>query len=334
MIVGGLFFNIILLSASIIVLVYSSIYVIRSLGDMSRFLGISKYTISLTLMALATTLPELSVGINAAISGNPELSLGNILGSNIVNLALILGLTVLIAGRIYLNNYKDFVKTRVFNFLLIFSPIVLLLDGTLSRFDGVILILFFLWSFSKTLGLREKYARDGMKGLLRGNIPRGLERSAESIKLFHRNLFIFIASATVLVGSSYFIVYGALNLSVTLGLPEILIGILVVAIGTSLPELTFGIRSAITGKGDMSLGDLLGATVINSTLILGVTAIISPIRIFEPNIYWASVFFMFITMFLVYYFLRTKHFLLRKEGIVLILIYIIFLLTQGVINIF
>lgn len=334
MITEVLFLNVVLLTVSIIVLVRSSIYVTRSLGIMARFLGISKYTISLTLMALATTLPELSVGINAAVSGNPELSLGNILGSNIVNIALILGLIALVAGKIYLNDFKDFVNTRIFNFMLIFSPVVLLLDGTLSRFDGVVLILFFLWSFSRTLGLRKKYANGGIKSLFGGNIPRELERKSESIKVFHKNLFIFVTSVTVLVGSSYFIVYGALNLSVTLGLPEILIGVLVIAIGTSLPELTFGIRSAIAGKGDMSLGDLLGASVINSTLILGVTSIISPIRIFEPNIYWTSVFFMFISIFLVYYFLRTKHFLVRKEGIVLILIYIIFLLAQGIINIF
>ncbi|MEX2144861.1 MAG: sodium:calcium antiporter [Candidatus Spechtbacterales bacterium] len=329
----SLLINTFLLALGIILLVRSGIYVVHSLNAMARFMGVAQYTISFVLMAFATSLPELSVGINAAISGDSNLSLGNVLGTNIVNITFILGVVVLIAGKVILTDYADFVNTRVFNFLLIISPIVFLIDGTLSRFDGVVLLFFFLWNLSRILKLREKFLDRDITSIFKREPALKLGETKKSVRNFSKNLFIFSVGVTVLVGSSYLAVYSASNLSLAIGIPKLLIGILIIGLGTSLPELAFGIRSAMEGRGDMAFGNLLGAAVTNSTLVLGVTAVIRPVHVFESNIFWISAFFMAISMLLVYYFLRVKNFLVQREGLVLIFTYAVFILIQGFANI-
>jgi len=328
-----LFLNLGLIIVGLLVLVYSGVYVVHSISALARFLGISEYTISFILLAIATTLPELSVGVSAAASGDPGLSLGNVLGTNIVNITLILGLVAVISGKVELADYEDFRKTRFSIFLLVISPAILLIDGALSRMDGIILLFLFLWNIYRTLHLGVKYGRR-TPGPLEGGAAGVAGKLLENRRKFSRRFFIFTISVAALVASSYLVVYSASNLSLVLGLPEILIGILVVALGTSLPELSLGIRSAVEGKGSVPFGNLLGALVMNSTLVLGVTAVISPIGVAESSIFWISAVFMAASVLLVFYFLRTRHFLVRREGIALIFVYTAFLLIQGGINIF
>ena len=327
------FLNLGLMIAGLLVLVYSGVYVVHSLSALARFLGISEYTISFILLAIATTLPELSVGVSAAVSGDPDLSLGNVLGTNIVNITLILGLVAVISGKVELADYEDFRKTRFSIFLLVLSPVILLIDGALSRMDGIILLFLFLWNIYRTLSLGVKYGRR-TPGLFEGGAAGVAGKLWKNRRRPLRRFFIFTLSVAALVASSYLVVYSASNLSLVLGLPEILIGILIVALGTSLPELSLGIRSAVEGKGSVPFGNLLGALVMNSTLVLGVTAVISPIGVVESSIFWISALFMAASVLLVFYFLRARHFLVRREGIALIFVYTAFLIMQGGINIF
>lgn len=329
---SDMYLSIIFLVVGTIILVRSGIYIVRSLSQIARFLGINEFTVAFILMAFVTSLPEFAVGINSAFLGNPILSLGNIIGTNIVNLTLILGLIAVIVGNIRLDHGDSFMSYKFFNFLLVISPIVLLWDGILSRADGLLLILLFLWNLDRLFNLRQRFRKrlsDGNFFRRRNSLVNTLNEFGATIRDFFNNILIFTASIIALLVASYLIVVGAEGLTNIFGLPEILVGIFVIGLGTSLPELSFGVRSAQLGKGGMSLGNLFGSSVINSTLILGVTALIAPISI-ESGMFWIGGFFMAFSMLLVYYFLHTKGFLSRREGLWLIFIYIIFILIETV----
>ncbi|MDX1535176.1 MAG: sodium:calcium antiporter [Candidatus Spechtbacterales bacterium] len=338
-------FNTIFLIFSIYLLIRSGVHVVRSLSVIARFFNASEFTISFILMAFATSLPELAVGVNSALTDSPNISLGNILGTNIVNITLILGLIGIIAGKISVEDESKFDSTRIFSFLLVMSPVLLMFDGVLSRIDGVILLALFAWNMERLFEIRErlKEAKIVQKILSRNkeiDPKHSLEEEVEdveeavvSVREFFRASSIFILSTSLLVAASYAVVYSAKNLSFIFGVPEILIGLLVVGIGTSLPELVFGLQSANNGNGGMSLGNIFGSSVVNSTLILGVTSIIRPIVMQDSAIFWISAIFMGGTLILAHYMFRTKNFLVRKEAVVLVFAYVVFLITQIIIGI-
>ena len=321
--------NIIYIIFGALIILGSSTYVVRSLTQLAHFFGLSGFTISFILMAFATSIPELIIGINAAISGSPEISLGNILGTNIVNLTLVLGLVALISGRIVMDDYQRFSTNRLFNFFLVMSPVVLLLDGYLSRIDAVILLAFFGWSLAHMLEFRKHIKGKTFRGFWKTTVANAIKGVLISTKSFFKNLFVFVAGIAALTVASHYFIIGAKNISISFGLSEILIGVFVVGLGTSLPELAFGIKAAKSKQGGMSLGNIFGSSVVNSTLILGITALIAPITISDTSVFWVSVIFMGFTMLLAYYLLRSKDFLIRTEGLVLILIYAIFIVVQG-----
>ena len=321
----GLVENSIVLFLSFILLIRGGIYASRSLSNLASILGVSAFAMSFILMALATTLPELIVAINASIVGDTGLVLGNVIGTNIVNITLILGIVAVVSGRIVLLDYKTFSATRIINIAMIASPLILIIDGVLSRMDGVLLILFFITGAFWLLFIQRKYKLSSVAAKLDG-------AGNNLIFSFIRHSGVFTLGVALLLFSAYFIVASAKEISLTLGIPEILIGIFVVGIGTSLPELSFGLRSAVRGVGAMSVGNLFGALVLNSTLILGIAAIIRPVRTQAPNVFWMGAAFMVFSVLLAYSFLRTRKFLTRNEGIVLIFVYVLFVAAQVVQN--
>jgi len=326
---GSLYTDIAFIGVGSIIIWISSAYVVKSLKNIGTILGISSFVISFVLMSFATTFPELIVGINSAINDVPELSLGNVVGTNIVNLALILGLVAFIAGRIKLNDYQDFILNRISSVLFVISPLALLVDGTLTRVDGFILIFLFFWSLVHVFKLKEKLKGKIFHGILITTTKGAINGIVSVFKESKNSIAVFMVSVALLIGSSFLMVGGAENLSIKLGLSEIFIGMFVIGIGTSLPELVFGVRSAMKKQGDMSLGNLFGASVINATLVLGITAVISPITISDSLAFWIGAAFMLVTIFTAYAMLRTKNFLVRKEGLVLIIIYVIFFIVQS-----
>src|SRR3989338_3113829 len=326
---GGLYTDIAFIVTGSIIIWISSAYVTKSLKRLGAILGISSFVISFVLMSFATTFPELIVGINSAINDVRELSLGNVVGTKIVNLAIFLGLVAFIAGRIKLNDYQDFILNRISSVLFVISPLALLVDGTLTRVDGFILIFLFFWSLVHVFKLKEKLKGKIFHGILITTTKGAINGIVSVFKESKNSIAVFMVSVALLIGSSFLMVGGAENLSIKLGLSEIFIGMFVIGIGTSLPELVFGVRSAMKKQGDMSLGNLFGASVINATLVLGITAVISPITISDSLAFWIGAAFMLVTIFTAYAMLRTKNFLVRKEGLVLIIIYVIFFIVQS-----
>jgi|AntRauTorcE11897_2_1112592.scaffolds.fasta_scaffold00062_22 cation:H+ antiporter len=316
----------VLLAVGIYLLVRASYYVIRSLSAISRYIGVSEFILSFLLLSLATSLSELTVGVNAAISGVPQLSLGDVLGTNLVNITLVLGLITILGKGVKLRDYKQFEGTRLINLLLVSAPFLLLIDGQLSRIDGVLLLTLFLIRIALIIRDKDAFAD---KKTFKETMEQHVRHTASSKKQFITRILIFVASSLVLIASAYTIVHSVTRISEIIGISEFIIGLFVVAIGTSLPELTVGLRAAKSGKSAVSVGNLFGAITINATLVLGVVSLIEPIYVQEVQQYAVTFALTIGAIFLVYYFLRNKHVMHAREGYILLFVYLIFLLAES-----
>ncbi len=296
---------------------------VKSLTKISRVLGVSEFVIAFIFMSIATTLPEFFVGVSSAVAGVPNLSLSNVIGSNIANLTFISGIAALLSGKVKIK--EKLIKQNVWSiFTLTMVFVILLNDGVLSRKDGTVL-LFMFFGYLAYLYQQKKIFTGKLKANSKNTNKQDKNGGLSGISIFFRNLFIFGIGVGLLLCSSIFIVRSAVFLATAFGVPLVIIGIFGVAIGTSLPELTFGIHSVFSGHEGMSFGNLLGSVSINSTLILGTTALISPITIESPQIIWMSIVMMILSVFIFAFFVYTSDAISRKEGMLLLLIYIFFI---------
>lgn len=298
--------------SSAILLSVSAVFIVRSLIKIARYFRLSDFTASFIVIASATSLPELSVAITAAIANSPEITVGAVIGSNIANLTIVTGLTALVARQI---NVVGIIKKRDASYMTYINIIMLLLiaDRSLSRPDGAILLLIYIYYIWR-LFQQQKY----------------FEQKPRRIKKNHifQSLAIFGASIAVLLVSADLAVKSAQEIGLALSLPVIFIGMIVVALGTSLPELVFGLGAIKEGKRDLAMGDLIGSVVTNSTLILGLTAFITPISFSSFGAYDTGIVYFIITLLLFNIFMWSKKELSWREGISLIFVYILFLGTQ------
>jgi cation:H+ antiporter len=218
--------------------------------------------IGATVSAFATSSPELSVAINAGITGSPQIALGDALGSNIVNVALILGIVLTISG---IEAPRDTIRRDFTVALLV--PImtgILLLDGILSRFDGFLMVtLFLFWLVAAYLQAR-KQRREST------DIPEINEKWS--------SVLLAVAGLVCLVTAGKLIVSGATGMALAFGMDKFLIGATVVALGTSMPELASSLIAKFRGHDEVGLGTILGSNIFNGLLIIGVTSMINPIQ--------------------------------------------------------
>lgn len=319
-------FNFLLIAVGIFILIRSGVYIVHSLVKIAHFLNVSEFTLSFILMAFATTLPEFAIGVVSALKGEQILSLGNILGANILTLGLTLGLVTIIAGKLTMDGHSVAHRSW-FNFFLGVSPVIFLIDGRLSRLDGLILISLFFLNLARLFHLREIFHHRRSFWL---SFINHFERRPDGLNIgyFLKNILIFVAASGFLLFSAYAIIGGAKALSVRAEIPELLVGIFIIAIGTTLPELSFGIRSALSRHGDLSLGNLFGAATFNSTWILGIVALLNPIQISGNSVLWISAVTMVLILFLANLFLRSREYISRCEGLALVGIYVFFIVFQ------
>ena len=305
--------NIILFVVGISVLLASGSLFVRSLTKISSFLKISEFVFSFIVVGFATSIPELFVGINAALQGTPSISLGNVIGSNIANLTIILGIPILLAKGLPIKS-PTLKKDSLYMFFIALVPLVLMMFGNqLSRIDGVILISVFviysIWLIKQRKGF-TKHIHDNVKKL--------------DVII---SSFLFIISGIILHYSSKMTVHYASALSVDLLLPPIFIGLFVIALGTSLPELVVGLKAASRKQEDIILGNIMGSVVVNSTIVLGVTSIIMPITA-NITIFLTSIGFMILAAFLFTSFVESGNKIYWKEGVAMIIIYVLFVMIE------
>ncbi|MFP5504924.1 MAG: calcium/sodium antiporter [Gammaproteobacteria bacterium] len=236
----------------------------------ARNLGVSPLIIGLTIVGFGTSAPEMLVSGVAAWQGNPGLAVGNAIGSNITNIALILGLTALITPLAV--NSRMLRRELPILTVAMLAGLVLLLDGKLSRLDGTLLLL-------GLLAMVIWMVRTSLKD--RNGDPLGTEFSEEipTDMPMGRALFWVGAGLLVLLLSSRLLVWGAVEIAQALGVSDLIIGLTIVALGTSLPELAASVVSALKNEPDIAIGNVIGSNLFNLLAVLGIPGVLSPLLI-------------------------------------------------------
>ena len=312
-------FYILIFIVSCLLMIISGNWLIKSLSQISEILGMKRFTVVFLLMSLATAAPELFVGISSALKGISELSLGNIIGQNIIHFTVAIFICVLISGGFHVKS-KTIRTTAFFSAFMALFPLILILDGSLSRIDGVILIGLFLAYISRMVknGKRYDIKYDDLKT---DNKTPILKR----IYLFFKDFGIFISGSVLLLIASQGVVKSAMFFAEKMNIPLVLIGVLIVSLGTALPEVYFSAYSAKNGDGEIMSGNLLGSTMVSTSLVLGIVAIISPITGIEFFSYFLSRIVLFISVILFIFFMLSDRKISLKESWVLLMIYLIFI---------
>ncbi|TWI57444.1 cation:H+ antiporter [Pseudomonas duriflava] len=266
------------LIAGLVLLVGGAEVLVRGASKLAAQLGITPLVIGLTVVAFGTSAPETAVSVQAAFNDKGDLAIGNVIGSNIANVLLILGLTALIAPLIVSRQLIRLdVPILIGASLLTFF---LALDGILSRLNGALL---FICVLAYTAFMIISSRRDQLAIQAASDMPDDLLEPATP-HAWLINLALVIVGLVLLVGGSHFLVEGAVSLARALGLSELVIGLTVVAIGTSLPELATSAMAALRGERDIAVGNVVGSGIFNLLCVLGLASLVSPSPIpVSPN---------------------------------------------------
>lgn len=277
-------------------------------------MGISQVVIGLTVVAMGTSMPEFTISLLSAIKGTTGLAVGNVIGSNIFNSLLIVGTSAVVAPMMIL---KSTVRKDI-PFALVASVMLYLLsqDGQISRWDAAILFVFFM--IFMTITIKESKSADSKKE----------DTQIKSIKVWKAVAFLLIGLTGLILGSNIF-VNGATKLATTLGVSDAVIGLTIVAGGTSLPELATSVVASRKGNSGIAIGNVLGSNVFNILMILGITGLITPMSI--HGITQVDLTMLVVSMILLWLFSFTKYKIERWEGAILSILfigYIIYLIYQ------
>lgn len=296
-------------------LVVGGEFLVRSSVALSFKFNISKMVIGLTVVSFATSMPELLVSLQAALEGFSDISLGNVIGSNIANIGLVLGITAII-GDLAID--KDFYK---FNWPVMVSLSLLLYgflanDGTISRFEGLV----FLLGIIAYLILLIRRARKNAEV-----IPDEVDEALQTTSSFKIIAWLIIGISALYFGSEL-LVNGAVDLAEAIGVSERVISVTMIAIGTSVPELAASVIAALKKEKALSLGNLIGSNIFNIASVLGLTAIIKPIVMQSKQVLSVDILWMlgFALILLPLIFLPKKFVFTRYKGFVIFIAYTIF----------
>lgn len=255
-------------------LVWSADKFVDGAVGVAKFMGMSTLLIGMVVVGFGTSAPEMVVSALSAAQHNPELALGNAYGSNIANIALILGFTAVIRPVAV----KKIALKRDLPILLAVSAFSMFLVSNLSvsRMDGVILLAVFAMAMVINIAseIHEKKTQSEVE----------VEESNETSVPLWKSLFWLLFGLALLVASSRLLVWGAVEIARTLGVSDLLIGLTIVAVGTSLPELASSIAAARKGESDLALGNIVGSNLFNTLMVVGIAAVIDPMDAVSPGI--------------------------------------------------
>lgn len=305
--------DIIYLLLGFIIIIKGSDMLVDGSVNLAKFLKIPTLVIGLTIVAIATGVPEIAISISSSLKGSNGLLLGNLLGSNIFNILFILGLIAIIKPlyikkEIILKNYAFALLSCLVLFIISYDIYFGdSLVNLITRTEGILLLCFagiFLYST-----------------VLEATLDKNIK--VEKGKFSFKDILYIIVGIALIGLSAEVIVNSAVNISKWLGIGEDLIGLTIIAVGTNLPELVTSIVAVRKGEADIAIGNLVGTNIYNIFLILGLAATINPIVI-SSNAF-IDIIVLAITSFIVYIFIQHKKDINRKEGIIMILLYIIYI---------
>lgn len=302
---GSMLINIVLLMMGLVVVLKGADWLTDGAVNIASRFGVSQMVIGLTIVAMGTSMPELCVSMVSALKGTPDLAVGNVVGSNTLNTLLIVGCSALVAPIMV----KRSSVRRDIPFAVLASLLMLIfcLDGGIDRLDAALLfILFAVFMF-----VTVKYGKN-----------EGTEAKTTATPLGKAALLLVVGLVCLILGSNLF-VDNASFIASTLGVSDAVIGLTIVAGGTSLPELATSMVSAKKGNSDIAIGNVIGSNVFNILMIIGVTGLVKPMHI--KGITSLDLIVMLASMLLLWFFCRTTYKVKRWEGAVLAISYIAYL---------
>lgn len=304
-------------------LYYGAEWLVRGAARLARTLGISALIVGLTVVAFGTSAPELVVSVVAGIRGQSGVAVGNVVGSNVANVGLILGLAALVS----MMKVEMRLITREMPVMLLatLAFLVLALDGTLSRLDAALLLAGFV-----TYLLLMLHAARAEPSLIETEFADFAE-AAEMIDRggephYLRNAFLIVIGLVGLAGGAQLLVTSAVFFARSLGISELVIGLTVVAIGTSLPELATSVVAAFRGEADIAVGNVVGSNIFNILLILGIAPLVRPLLV-DQALYTFEIPVMVAFSVLLLLFGRTGLRVVRWEGALLLGGYVAFMVV-------
>lgn len=313
MVVRYMYMDVFFLLLSIVVIVKGSDMLVDGCVNLAKFLRVPTLVIGLTVVAIATGVPEIAISITSSIKGSNGLLLGNLLGSNMFNILFILGLIALIKP--LLVKREIIIKNYLFALLSCFVLFVISYDvyfgdeayNIITRSEGILLLCFAgIFLYSTILGVMDEN---------RLKIEKGKFTAKDAVCILIGILMVAI-SAEVIVNTS-------INISKWFGISENLIGLTVIAVGTNLPELVTSVVAVRKGEIDMAIGNLVGTNIYNIFLILGIAATINPIAISPAS--FMDIIILAITSIIVYIFIQHKKDISKMEGILMIGLYMVYI---------
>lgn len=317
--------EIIKMAVAIVLLVVGSDLLVRGASSLAKSFGISSLVIGLTVVALGTSTPELVVSANAALSGKPDIAIGNVVGSNIFNILFILGLSSII---IPLFVSKQLIKLDVP--IMIFAVSILYLfslNQLIGQFEGFILI--FLGIFYTIFLIKKSKSEISLQNKNESKTDNG------EIKIYSKTksiIFFVIGLALLVFGGNTF-VDSSVEIARLLGISELIIGLTIVSIGTSLPEVATSIMASFKGERDIAVGNVVGSNILNVFLILGVAATLSPNSIpINSSMIYFDLPILVVVSFICFPLFFTGQEISRWEGAILLLYYVtytVYLIMQS-----
>ncbi len=310
------FMNLLLIVIGLVLLILGGNWLLKSAIGLSLRLNIPKIVIGMTVVSFATSAPELIVSIKSALENHADIAFGNVIGSNIANLGLVLGITILIST---ISVEKSFYKTdwpvMIISSLLLYGFIAF--DGVLQRYEGIILFSFLIIFLIYLLRFQKIAVVDEMP------------EDDEELPL-HKIVLFLALGGVALWGGSELLIDGAVGMAKNFNVSERVIGITIVSVGTSIPELSASIIAILKKEKAISLGNLIGSNVFNILAVLGITSIITPITITDQGLLGNDIFWMLGVSLLILplVFAPAKMKLSWKEGLILLTLYLVFIIRM------
>jgi len=292
------------------VLIWGADTIIKQSEAIALKFNISEFVIGATLIALGTSLPEMAASIAASIDHKADMAIANVIGSNILNISLVLGLVFMVAKNISPNR-DFFIKDSTWAMVPVFVFLLMIIDGVISRFDGV-LLLFLMGAYVLFLVTDDSSQ---------------IELEDDDIDMQHfswtKTIVLLIVGLLLVIIGANFSVESASNIARSFGVSEWIIGIVMISFGTSLPELVVSLSAAMKNKVDMAIGNIIGSNLANTTIVLGSASLTNPLTIDSKAYIFDLATLLFVSLLLV--FMTANKLYNKSAGISLLIILALFL---------
>ncbi|MDG5786211.1 calcium/sodium antiporter [Evansella sp. AB-P1] len=305
----------VLLLIGFILLIKGANYFVSGSTKIASLLQVPPILVGLTIVAFGTGAPEATVSIIAALEGNTEVTIGNVVGSNMINTAFIIGLTAFIFPlKVESQTIRKeipfmFLATIVLYVVMSDMNLQFFTDNTISRSDGIIFLLF----FSIFLYYIFELARNSRDKTLEVRVKT-------TNREWGKNILLTVGGLTAIILGGYFVVNSSTTIAYMMGMSETLVGLTIVAIGSSLPELITSIMAALKKQSEIALGNIVGSNIFNILFVLGVSSVITPLPV--NNAIFLDVLVMILLTVALLIFSRTNYHVGKYEGITLVLVYV------------